>query len=173
MIDIKQLRNNISKKLHAVTETDTPASPVSAVSAVTQSTTEHASSPVSNVKESRQAFAIGSTINIKGDVTGDEDLVILGHVEGRVDLKEHNVTIGPKGSVNANINAKQVVVEGILNGDITGEEKVVIRKTGNVLGNIISPRVTLEDGAMFKGSIEMEPRNIKSTSSNTSKSNVI
>ena len=170
MIDIKQLRDNISKKLHPAnftTATDTAISP-----AATQST-EQASIPVSIVKEVRQPFAIGATINIKGDVTGDEDLVILGHVEGRVDLKDYNVTIGPKGSVRANINAKQVVVEGTLNGDINGEEKVIIRKTGNVLGNIVSPRVTLEDGAMFKGSIEMEPRNTKSSTNTASKTNVI
>lgn len=104
-------------------------------------------------------MAIGSTIHIKGDVTGDEDLIIHGRVEGQINLKDHNVIIGSNGKVKANIHARQIVVEGELHGDMNGEEKVIIRETGNVLGNVVSPRVTLEDGAMFKGSIEMEPRN--------------
>lgn len=155
MIDIKQLKDNISRKLNHTTDT------APAVNSVKEVVSEHHTVPVSIVKETSQPMAIGATIHIKGDVTGDEDLIIHGHVEGRVNLKDYNVIIGPKGRVQANIHAKQVVIEGQLNGDIKGEEKVIIRKTGNVLGNVISPRVTLEDGAMFKGSIEMEPRDSK------------
>ena len=62
-------------------------------------------------------------------------------------------------ALDANIEANQIIVEGELEGDMNGDEKVIIRDTGNVRGNIVAPRVTLEDGAMFKGSIEMEPRN--------------
>lgn len=163
MIDMKQLRENISKKLSNAADTDTTASITKEI------ITERHTTPVIPVKETIQSqpMAIGATIHIKGDVTGDEDLIIHGHVEGHVNLKDYNVIIGPKGHVQANIHAKQVVVEGQLNGDIRGEEKVIIRKTGNVLGNVISPRVTLEDGAMFKGSIEMEPRDIKSQERHT------
>lgn len=162
MMDMKQLRENISKKLnHAGEEiSDTE------VSDLTQEkpASGRRSAPV---KTSNPPMAIGATIHIKGDVTGDEDLIIHGHVEGQINLKDYNVIIGPKGSVQANIQAKQIVVEGDLNGDLKGEEKVIIRKTGNVLGNVISPRVTLEDGAMFKGSIEMEPRENHSRDKNT------
>ena len=100
---------------------------------------------------------IGPTINIKGDITGDENLVIEGKVEGKVDLGSKDVTIGPTGRVRANINASVIKIEGEVHGDMQGEEKVVISKSGKVQGNIVAPRVTLEDGAKFKGSIDMDP----------------
>ena len=100
---------------------------------------------------------IGPSIVIKGTVSGDEDLQIQGKVEGTIDLKAHVVTIGQSGRVAADINAKIVNIDGEVAGDITGNEKVVISKSGNVRGNIVAPRVTLEDGAIFKGSIDMDP----------------
>lgn len=104
----------------------------------------------------RQAL-IGSTIIIKGDVTGDENLVIDGKVEGSIELGSKEVTIGRSGRVSANVHANVIRIEGEVQGDISGNEKVIISKTGNVQGNIIAPRVTLEDGAKFKGSIDMDP----------------
>lgn len=100
---------------------------------------------------------IGPSIRIKGDLVGEENLVIEGQVEGTIHLDKNDLTIGSNGRVKADIQAKGVIVEGQLEGDILGKEKVVIRRTGNMRGNIVAPRVTLEDGAMFKGSIEMEP----------------
>jgi len=100
---------------------------------------------------------IGPKISIKGTVSGEEDLLIQGRVEGTISLGEFEVTIGESAKVKANIRAKAVKIDGHIEGDITGGEKVVISKSGNVHGNIISPRVTLEDGAIFKGSIDMDP----------------
>ena len=100
---------------------------------------------------------IGPSIRIKGDLVGEENLIIEGQVEGTIHLDKNDLTIGSNGRVKADIQAKGVIVEGQLEGDIQGKEKVVIRRTGNMRGNIVAPRVTLEDGAMFKGSIEMEP----------------
>ena len=100
---------------------------------------------------------IGPTIEIKGTVTGDEDLLIQGKVEGTVELGSHQVTVGQSGKVNADIQAKVVNIDGEVAGDLTGGEKVVISKSGKVRGNIVAPRVTLEDGAIFKGSIDMDP----------------
>ena len=100
---------------------------------------------------------IGPTIVIKGIVSGDEDLHIEGKVEGTIDLKNHEVSIGEAGQVFADIKAKVIKIDGEVTGDISGHEKVVISKSGNVRGNIIAPRVTLEDGAIFKGSIDMDP----------------
>lgn len=100
---------------------------------------------------------IGPSIVIKGSVTGDEDLVIQGKVEGTVELGSHEVSVGQSGKVNADITAKTVRIDGEVAGDIKGHEKVVISQSGNVRGNIVAPRVTLEDGAIFKGSIDMDP----------------
>jgi cytoskeletal protein CcmA (bactofilin family) len=99
---------------------------------------------------------IGPSITIKGDVTGEEDLVIQGRVEGKVDLAQHNVTVGANGRIKANIFGRSVTVEGEVEGDLHAEEHIAIRKSGKVHGNVSAPRVTIEDGAMFKGTIDME-----------------
>ena len=100
---------------------------------------------------------IGPSIVIKGTVTGDEDLLVHGRIEGTIDLHAHVVSVGQSGKVAADITAKIINIDGEVTGDITGNEKVVISKSGNVRGNIVAPRVTLEDGAIFKGSIDMDP----------------
>ena len=100
---------------------------------------------------------IGSTVKILGEIISDENLVIEGEVEGTVTLDDHEVTIGPSGRIHANITAKVVKIDGLVDGDISGREKVVISKSGNVRGNIMAPRVILEDGGQFKGSIDMGP----------------
>lgn len=105
----------------------------------------------------RSAAMIGATIKIKGNVTGAENLVIEGKVDGSVELADHDLTIGQTGEVVANITAKTVIIEGQITGDVTGSEKVILTKSGRVNGNIVAPRVTLEDGAKFKGSIDMDP----------------
>jgi len=99
---------------------------------------------------------IGASITIRGDVTGDEDLVIQGRVEGKVDLAQHNVTVGAKGRIKANVIGRTVTVEGEVEGDLRAEEQIAVRKTGKVRGNMSAPRVTIEDGASFQGSIDME-----------------
>lgn len=106
---------------------------------------------------SSRAAVIGPRIRIKGDVSGDENLVIEGRVDGKVSLGEYRVDVGPAGQVHADIEAKVVKVDGEVKGDITGSEKVIISRSGNVRGNIKAPRMTLEDGAKFKGSIDMDP----------------
>ena len=100
---------------------------------------------------------IGPNIKIKGTITGEEDLLIQGKVEGTIELGQHEVSVGQTAEVKADIHAKAVKIDGVVAGDISGSEKVVISKSGNVRGNIIAPRVTLEDGAIFKGSIDMDP----------------
>jgi cytoskeletal protein CcmA (bactofilin family) len=100
---------------------------------------------------------IGPSIVIKGEVTGAEDLLIQGRVEGNINLNGNQVAVGETGEVAANIQAKVIKVDGKVTGDISGIEKVIISRSGNVHGNIVAPRVTLEDGAIFKGSIDMDP----------------
>ncbi len=98
---------------------------------------------------------IGSSILVKGDLSGEEHLLIQGRVEGQISLDGNDLTVGSRGRVKADVHAKVISVEGEVRGNLFGEEKIVIRKTGNVKGNLVAPRVSLEDGAAFKGSIDM------------------
>jgi len=98
---------------------------------------------------------IGQSICIRGELTGDEDLTIEGRVEGKIDLKEHNLTIGPKGRIQAEIRAKSVIVRGEVNGNVRAGERVELAETGRVIGDIVSPRIIIADGARFKGSVDM------------------
>ena len=127
---------------------------VETVNTNSQNTASHSASVVSSPRVSSM---IGSSIVIKGDITGDENLIVEGRVEGQINLKSKELTVGSSGKVSADIAANVIKVDGEVKGDISGNEKVVISKTGKVRGNIIAPRVTLEDGAKFKGSIDMDP----------------
>jgi len=98
---------------------------------------------------------IGAKVKVNGDIVSSEDLLIEGEVNGTVTLTENELVIGTSGRVKANVSAKTVRIEGEVNGDIEGKERVVICASGNVEGNVSSPRVMLEDGGRFKGSIDM------------------
>ena len=99
---------------------------------------------------------IGQSIQIKGELTGNEDLTIEGKVDGKIILKDHNLTIGANGRIMAEVMAKTVVVVGEVVGNITADDKVEVAPTGSMKGDIIAPRVVLADGARFKGSIDMD-----------------
>jgi cytoskeletal protein CcmA (bactofilin family) len=113
--------------------------------------------PPTPTHSSTQIATLGPSIVIQGDLTGAEDLVILGRVEGEVRLRENNVTVGRSGQIKADIHGKSIRVEGEVRGNLHGDQEVVIRASGRVQGNIVSPRVTLENGSKFKGTIDMEP----------------
>jgi len=112
----------------------------------------------SSAPTSREAAVIGPSIHIDGDVRGEEDLLIEGEVSGTLNLKNNSLTIGPQGKVRADVYANSIYVDGYVEGDLYGSERVNIRKSAQVKGNITSPRVNLEDGAKFKGAIEMDPQ---------------
>jgi cytoskeletal protein CcmA (bactofilin family) len=99
---------------------------------------------------------IGQSIQIKGELTGNEDLTIEGKVDGKVVLKDHNLTIGANGKITAEIQAKTVMVLGEVVGNISADDKVEVAATGSMKGDIVAPRVVLADGARFKGSIDMD-----------------
>jgi cytoskeletal protein CcmA (bactofilin family) len=102
---------------------------------------------------------IGRSMHITGEVTGREDLIIDGTVEGKILVSGHQLTLGENGNVKADIrDARTVVVQGQLVGDVSAEHRIEIGSTGSIFGNIRAPRVVLADGARFKGSIDMEPR---------------
>ncbi len=112
-------------------------------------------------RESRamqKVINLGKTIQIKGDLIGNEDLTIEGKLEGRIFLKDHNLTIGENGNIKADVQAKGVVVIGKLVGNITAQDKVELAATGSMRGDISAPRVMIVDGAQFRGSIDMKPQ---------------
>ena len=106
-------------------------------------------------RSSHDRATIGRSITIKGEVKGDEDLLIQGKIDGSVLLKEHAVTVGPEGEVKADIGARVITVEGKVEGNLSAQEQVILRSSARVQGNISSPRVVLEDGARFRGGVDM------------------
>ena len=112
--------------------------------------------PSPEPRRSGDRATIGPSIIIKGDLSGGEDLVIEGRVEGKVDLKQHNVTIGRNGRVKADVFGKVITIEGEVDGNVFAQEQAILRQAGAIRGNITAPRVILEDGSRFKGSIDME-----------------
>ncbi len=106
---------------------------------------------------SNDVAVIGSSIQINGDLRGDEDLRIEGNVSGTVELKNNNLTIGKEGKVKAGVFAKSIAVDGETKGDLYATDRVSVHVNARVQGNIIAPRVSIEEGAHFKGSIEMDP----------------
>ena len=105
---------------------------------------------------------IGRSIKIDGDLRGDEDLRIEGDVSGTIQLPNHCLTIGREGRIRADAYAKSVTIEGEVSGDLFASECVSIRASANVAGNVLAARVSLEEGARFKGSIDMDPKSIES-----------
>jgi cytoskeletal protein CcmA (bactofilin family) len=110
---------------------------------------------------SKKSVYIGQSIYIKGELTGNEDLTIEGRVEGNIALKDHNVTIGSNGKIKAEIVAKNITIMGEVDGNVYAEDKLEITRSGRLSGNIVAPRVVIEDGARFKGSVEMD-KDVKS-----------
>lgn len=109
-----------------------------------------------NRRIERDVVNIGKSVVIKGELNGSEDLTIEGHVEGKIELKDHVLTIGPNGKIKAQVLAKSVIVLGEVNGNVTATEKVDIRDGGSVDGDIISPRVAIAEGAHFRGTVDMQ-----------------
>ena len=105
---------------------------------------------------SREPATIGPSISIRGDLSGDEDLIVQGRVDGTINLQQNNVTVGKDGRITAAIRARGITIEGQVEGNLHGDEQVVVRRSGNVQGDIVTPRVTLEDGCRFKGAVDME-----------------
>ncbi len=143
------------KRDESVKPTSTPAPTPAAPVAPTQQATAPAPQPDSRRIE-RDMVNIGKSVIIKGELAGSEDLTIEGHVEGKIELKDHVLTIGPNGKIKAQVFAKSVIVLGEVNGNVTASEKVDIRDGGSVDGDIISPRVAIAEGAHFRGSVDMQ-----------------
>jgi cytoskeletal protein CcmA (bactofilin family) len=115
-----------------------------------------AAAPKREKSKMEKIVNIGQSVQIKGELTGNEDLTIEGMVDGKILVKDHNLTIGTNGKITAEVHAKTVVVVGQVMGNITADDKVEIAPSGSVEGDLRAPRVAISDGARFKGSIDME-----------------
>ena len=104
----------------------------------------------------RETGWLKSGLHVKGDIDGNEDLVIDGTVDGQIRLSERKLTLGPAAKVTADIHARHVVVYGYVQGNIRAKGRIEIKKNGSVIGNLTTAQITIEDGADFKGSIEIE-----------------
>ena len=101
------------------------------------------------------AASIGKSVMIKGQIISREDLYLDGELEGTVELNEHRLTIGPNGRVQANVKAREIVIIGTIHGNVEASEKLEIRKEAKLVGDIRTARIVIEDGAYFKGSIDI------------------
>ncbi len=99
---------------------------------------------------------IGKSVVIKGELSGSEDLYLDGEVEGTIELQRSALTIGPNGRIRAHINAREVIIHGKVDGNIRGTEKVELKRTAVLVGDIQTQRITIEDGAYFKGGIDIQ-----------------
>jgi len=129
-------RTPTAAPLSPAADATTPSRPVAAASTADQAT-------------------IGKSLVIKGEVTGSESLYIDGRVEGSINLAGNRVTIGRNGVVSANINAREIVVLGKVRGNLTASDRVDIRSDGSLTGDVVAARISIEDGAFFKGGIDI------------------
>lgn len=99
---------------------------------------------------------IGRSVIIKGQLSGSEDLYLDGEVEGDIELRDHNLTVGPNGRIRANVNAKEIIVHGKVDGNLSGSQRVELKKSAVLVGDIATQRIVIEDGAYFKGGIDIQ-----------------
>jgi cytoskeletal protein CcmA (bactofilin family) len=139
-----------------------PAVPNNDAAAAAPAAATQASRPDNSVRgQGRDVVNIGKSVVIKGELNGSEDLTIEGQVEGKIELREHVLTIGPNGKIKAELFAKAIVVLGEVIGNVVASEKVDIRENGSVEGDITAPRVAIAEGAHFRGSVDMQNKAAK------------
>jgi len=123
-----------------------------------------ASAPTPHIPESRGPAVIGKSVMIKGQIFSREDLTIDGEIDGSVELHEHRLTVGPNGKLQAGVKAREVVVLGTIHGNVEASDKIDIRKDAKLVGDIKTTRIVIEDGAYFKGSIDIARADAEETS---------
>jgi cytoskeletal protein CcmA (bactofilin family) len=111
----------------------------------------------------RSAARLGASLHVKGEITGNEDLHIDGSVEGLVQLEDRKLTVGASAKLTADVVAREVVVYGSVKGNLRARDRIEIKKDGSVVGDLTTARIMIEDGAYFKGSIEIDRTNGKET----------
>jgi cytoskeletal protein CcmA (bactofilin family) len=119
--------------------------------------TLNSQTPVKTITSPIEQATIGRTVVIKGEITGSESLYVDGRVEGTISFSDHRVTVGRNGVVAANITAREVVIMGKVTGNIQCSDRVDIRSEGSLTGDVISQRISVEDGALLRGSVQLTP----------------
>ena len=102
------------------------------------------------------AAHIGKSVVVKGELSGSEDLYLDGEVEGTIEMRDHSLVVGPNGRIRAHITAREVVVHGKVDGNISGSERVELKRSCVLTGDIVTQSIVIEDGAYFKGSVDVQ-----------------
>lgn len=142
-----------------------PAAPSPGAAAAT---TPSLNTPKETPKVSSSSYAertdvghIGKSVVIRGELTGNEDLYLDGEIEGNIDLRDHKLVIGPNGKIKATITARDIVLHGRVEGNVSALERVELRKSSTLIGDVSTQRIVIEDGAFFKGSIDIKEAQAK------------
>jgi cytoskeletal protein CcmA (bactofilin family) len=155
-----------------------PPQPSAAANPVVNATTPNLA-PRDNTKSAAAQYAeradvghIGKSVVIRGELTGNEDLYLDGEIEGNIDLRDHKLVIGPNGKIKATITARDIVLHGRVEGNVSATERVELKKSCSLVGDVSTQRIVIEDGAFFKGAIDIkenkENRERKTTGSGVS-----
>jgi cytoskeletal protein CcmA (bactofilin family) len=137
-----------------------PAARVAPAPAINAAVNKETSMDYPKAPEARMDMAhIGKSVLVRGELSGSEDLYLDGQVEGSIELRGNSLTVGPNGRVKANINARDVVVHGKVEGNVNATGRVELKKTAVQIGDIATQRIVIEDGAFFKGGIDIHKEN--------------
>jgi cytoskeletal protein CcmA (bactofilin family) len=145
-------------------QTNQPSKPASTTWEGTTAMSTDAMRPLGATAD-RSTARLGSSLHVKGEISGNEDLLIDGTVEGLIQLDERKLTVGATAKVTADIIAREVVVYGSVKGNLRAKDRIEIKKDGSVNGDLTTARIMIEDGAYFKGSIEIDKSSEKDSSS--------
>jgi len=139
-----------------------PPQPSGAAAPVATATTPNLA-PRDNTKSAAAQYAdradvghIGKSVVIRGELTGNEDLYLDGEIEGNIDLRDHKLVIGPNGKIKATITARDIVLHGRVEGNVSATERVELKKSCSLVGDVSTQRIVIEDGAFFKGAIDIK-----------------
>lgn len=150
--DDKPMTLNTPPTSHPSATTHVPT----ATPSPTSSTLPQAAKPSPSYSERADVGHIGKSVVIRGELTGNEDLYLDGDIEGTIDLRDHKLVIGPNGKIKATISARDLVVHGRVEGNVTATERVELKKSCTLVGDVSTQRIVIEDGAFFKGAIDIK-----------------
>lgn len=109
-----------------------------------------------DVPQTGEYAHIGKSVVIKGELSGSEDLYVDGNVDGKIELRNHSLTVGPNGNVKADVSAKSVVIQGKLEGTVVASDRVELKKSAVVHGDVTTQRIAIEEGAFLKGKVDIQ-----------------